>query len=330
LLRNASCGRYSNKHAEAHFLESGHNYSLELATLRIWEYVHGEFAHRGDLLECPSGRQQRARALQLQQQMEASLHDSAAGSSSGGGVAAAAAGVAGGFVSSALVAAAVAGDMSPPMATAAMGGAASLDKSGDEMWAHQQPYFWHDPGGDEKSPKKAIMIGEEYEALLQSALEDQAQHFQGELSRLRAALTAEQVDLTSLTPEEAEMIEKLKSEIRHLRGETELIGRELLEVQAQEAGLRSDSQRLLREQQVAQDLLKTIHEQTTREHDQGKRQMEELEQQIEDLTANLRMRHQFSQDQELNNAQIFGTLSSPDPGKASSNRKGKLRRLFRK
>ena len=30
------CGRYSNKHSVAHFEETGHPYSLELATLRIW------------------------------------------------------------------------------------------------------------------------------------------------------------------------------------------------------------------------------------------------------------------------------------------------------
>jgi BRCA1-associated protein len=267
------CGRYSNKHAEAHFLESGHNYSLELATLRIWDYANGEFVHRGDLLECPAGRQQRARALQIQQQVA--------------------------------------------MAAAA-------------PWEQQQPYYWNDHG-DEKSPKKAIMIGEEYEALLQSALEDQAQHYQGEISRLRAALTAEQVDMDSLTKEEFEDIEALKSEINELRAELDIVGRDLLDAQAQEAGHRADSQRLLREQQVAHDLLRTIQEESNREQEQGKRQVEELDQQIVDLTANLRMRHQFSQDQELTNAQIFGTMSSPDPpARPSSSKKGKLRRLFRK
>ena len=272
-------------------MESGHNYSLELATLRIWEYANGEFAHRCDLLECPSGRQQRARALQLQQQMVASLSNN-------------------GAVMAAVAANSTIDDFPSPLA-AALGGSASLNSSDtSDMWEQQQPYYWHDQGSDEKSPKKAIMIGEEYEALLQSALEDQAQHYQGEISRLRAALTAEQVDMNSLTPEEVEVIETLKSEISALRTEADMVGRKLLDAQAQEAGHRADSQRLLREQQVAQDLLKTIQEQTKHEHEQGRRQIEELEQQIEDLTANLRMRQQFSLDQELSNAQIFGTLSA--------------------
>jgi hypothetical protein len=48
------CGRYSNKHSEQHNIMSGHPYCLELSTLRIWSYVDGEFAHRVDLLDCPS------------------------------------------------------------------------------------------------------------------------------------------------------------------------------------------------------------------------------------------------------------------------------------
>jgi hypothetical protein len=48
------CGRYSNKHAADHYRQSGHPFCLELSTLRIWDYVVGEYAHRVDLLECPS------------------------------------------------------------------------------------------------------------------------------------------------------------------------------------------------------------------------------------------------------------------------------------
>ena len=42
---------------------------------------------------------------------------------------------------------------------------------------------------DEKTPKKATMIGEEYEVLLQSALEEQAQYYEGEIAWLRATLS---------------------------------------------------------------------------------------------------------------------------------------------
>jgi hypothetical protein len=171
------------------------------------------------------------------------------------------------------------------------------------------------------------MIGEEYEALLQSALEDQAQHYEGEIMRLRADLTAEQVDAESMTKEELGLIESIKTEIAEFRAEIDRVSRELLDSQAQEAGNRATSQRLLREQQVSQALLKKICEDTNREHQQGNMQVEELEQQIADLTANQRMRDQFSHSDELQNAQIFGTTSA----EPKSSKKGKkTRRFFRK
>jgi chromosome segregation ATPase len=180
---------------------------------------------------------------------------------------------------------------------------------------------------DETSPKKAFMIGEEYEALLQSALEEQALHYEGEITRLRAELTAENVDASAMTKEEMEIIDSLKADIARLRVEIDHVSRQLLDAQAQDAGYRAASQRLLREQSVAQGLLDKIQEEAARENIEGRTKMEELEQQVADLTANLRMRHQFSQDEELNNAQIFGTRSL---SVNSSKRGKKLRRLFRK
>ena len=135
------CGRYSHRHAAQHYEETGHPYSLELATLRIWDYAaDGEFVQRGDLLECPSVQGPRPFG-------EPSLAHASA-------------------------------------------------------WSHDH-YDTHSIGqvseepNEKAPPKKANMIGEEYEALLQSALEDQAQHYEGEITRLRAELTAENVDLQS-------------------------------------------------------------------------------------------------------------------------------------
>jgi BRCA1-associated protein len=41
-----NCGRAANKHALAHFHESGHAFSLEIATGRIWSYVGDAYVHR--------------------------------------------------------------------------------------------------------------------------------------------------------------------------------------------------------------------------------------------------------------------------------------------
>mmetsp|Transcript_19867 Transcript_19867/g.36104 ORF Transcript_19867/g.36104 Transcript_19867/m.36104 type:complete len:577 (+) Transcript_19867:89-1819(+) len=266
------CGRYSHRHAAQHYEETGHPYSLELATLRIWDYAaDGEFVQRGDLLECPS----------------------------------------------------VQGHL--PFEGQSLAHAST--------WSHDH-YDTHSLGhlseeaNEKPPPKKANMIGEEYEALLQSALEDQAQHYEGEITRLRAELTAENVDARTVTNEEAREIDILKGDVARFRGEIDRLSRQLLDAQAQEAEYRADSQRLLREQQVSTDLLDKIREETRRENMEGRIQVDDLEQQVADLAANLKMRKQFSQSNELSNAQIFGTTSTPNP---KADRKGKkTRRLFRK
>jgi hypothetical protein len=280
------CGRYTNKHAARHFAETGHPYSLELATLRIWDYVGEEFAHRADLLECPCcvvvSNQQDSLALSSDFDILPSTPERRTDS-----------------VWNAVSAGVCASSPSPGVANpfASTNG----HDSGRRMSGVQY---------NEKQPKKATMIGEEYEALLQSALEEQAQHYEGKISRLLAALTAETVDASRITAREQSVIDDLHRDIHRVQAEIDAVSRELLDAQAQEAGHRATSNRLLREQQVAEDLLKKVHEETLREQQEGRRQMEELELQIADLTANQRMRDQFSQDEELSNAQIFGTSSS--------------------
>ena len=259
------CGRYSNKHSVEHFDETGHPFSLELATLRIWDYATGYFSHRPDLLNCPS---------------------------------------------------------SPPLLY---------------PWVHHRrlphgnidrSYGGRRDSGIEgmKSPKKASMIGEEYEALLQSALEDQTQHYEGEISRLRSRLAEDSFDKRTMTAHEDDEIRVLQQEIASLRSEIVCCSRELLDWQGKEAGSRAQSQSLLGEQKIVQDLLSTIKEETAKEHAEGNVQVEELEQQIADLTANQNMRRQFSQDEELQQAQIWGMSSDGARGKKGK----KARRMFRK
>jgi hypothetical protein len=296
------CGRYSNKHAAEHFRDYQHPYSLELATLRIWDYVGGEFVHRPDLLECPSSPPllhpflkpwQESLSMSLQGQFNNNNHSVAAAAS--------------------------------PTAVAA---ASSVPPANFSMSSFVAATV------DEKSPKKATMLSEEYEVLLHSALEEQAQHYEGEITRLRAELTAEQVDASRMTDEERKETDVLNRDIARLRRQIDAVSRDLLSVQAQEAGHRATSQRLLREQQVVQDLISKVKEETSREQVDRKLQIEELEQQIADLTANHRMRIQFSQDEELANAQFVGaqSLQVESDATRSAKKGGKKgsRRLFRK
>lgn len=283
------CGRYSNKHSVAHFEKTRHPYSLELATLRIWDYCHGEyggFIQRADLLECPS---------------------------------------------------------SPPLLYPWLTRGLDLDDHGDSNSTSDRSSQNNLYGSlyesaanstvvkaTEKASKKVMMVGEEYEVLLRSALEDQAQHYEDEITKLRAKLTNSFIDRNSMMPEETKEIEALKIDIKMGRERIDRLSKELVEAQAQEAHLKAATSRLLYEQHESDELLKKIQEEHRRENEEGSKHVEEIELQIADLSANLRMRQHFAQNTELSNAQIFGTTSVPE-SKKSSGRKGKKKgRSYRK
>lgn len=261
----------------------------------MWDYVNGEFAHRVDLLECPSS------PPLMHPWLPAATRSSTPRGSS-----------AAGYYSS----------------------QSSEDTSEDHPHQQHHPQH-HDHFASlpfelgEKSPKKANMIGEEYEALLQSALEEQAQHYEGEITRLRAELTESRVDKESISEQEQTVIDNLRLAITERRAEIGKVGRNLVDLQSQEAGHRAASQRLLREQQVAQDLLKHVRVEIEREQKEGKIQADELEQQIAELEQHQRMCQQFSLDEELSNAQIVGTTGT-ESDKSSSKKGKKSRRFFRK
>ncbi|KAJ3124213.1 hypothetical protein HK098_001328 [Nowakowskiella sp. JEL0407] len=65
---NIGCGRYKSAHAQRHFEESGHCYSMELETQRVWDYVGDGYVHRliqsksdGKLVELPAPQTSRQR-----------------------------------------------------------------------------------------------------------------------------------------------------------------------------------------------------------------------------------------------------------------------------
>jgi len=86
------------------------------------------------------------------------------------------------------------------------------------------------------------------------------------------------------------------------------------------------SQRLLREQSIGKELLAKIREETLAEHKSGRTRMEDLEMQISDLNANLRMMSQFAKNEELKQAQIFGTAGGGEKEKSGKQRGKKNRR----
>lgn len=219
------CGRYSHGHAESHYKQSSHPFSMELATQRIWDYSTSSFVNREDLLKCT-------------------------------------------FMQ----------DILGAVNRAAYFNASSENGENEEFCDNRvvNPYDF----SDWTKPKKASVVGEEYEILLQSALEDQAQHFDLEIAHLTAQLASETVDKNRATNEQMYEILGLEKDIENLKNEVEVLRMECINIQAEEAEHRAKSNTLLREQGVSKQLLERIREDAAREHEDGKRLVEDLELQV--------------------------------------------------
>ena len=304
------CGRYTRKHAAQHYSLEGHPYSFELATGRIWCYDKGTFVHRRDLVECP--------------------------------------------VLSLIWGIAVAGaeyQRSPLIDSSNFGGSQQRGESlaesdNNDEWRKERPgesNNRHRSHGLDNSiaschndlnhnrfdskleapPKKSIMISQEYEALLHSALEDQSQHYEGEIFCLRATLASSRMQGIQISDRESREIHALQKDSERLKQDSETLSASLLEAQTKEAKLRSMSQRLLREQSISKELLEKIRKETLAEHESARWRMEDLEMQVADLTANLRMMSQLGEEER--GGTICGTIGGEDGGKkrGKKSRKGK-------
>eukprot|EP00985_Skeletonema_marinoi_P015236 scaffold7821_cov103-Skeletonema_marinoi.AAC.3 len=311
------CGRYTRKHAAQHYSDERHPYSLELATGRIWDYDSGTFAHRKDLMECPVLSMTWGNAdSPIRRQ----------GSD---------------YSSSSLVASSLTGRMDSYQGNSSLSQAENHVRWKEEEAAGEYKYDSNDeaavscirqhssPLASKSStpPKKSIMISLEYEALLQSALEDQSQHFEGEISRLRADFAASRLQDTQISDTESREIDALRKDCDRLNSEVEKLSSTLLDLQTDEAKHRATSQKLLRDQTISKDLLEKIRMDTTKELESSDEMFEDLQLQISDLTANIRMMQQIAVDDELNQAQIFGTTGGV---KETKQRGKKSRRSNRK
>lgn len=43
---HVGCGRFSGRHAYAHFEETGHTFAYELDSQRVWDYAGDQYVHR--------------------------------------------------------------------------------------------------------------------------------------------------------------------------------------------------------------------------------------------------------------------------------------------
>lgn len=307
------CGRYTHKHAAQHYTLEGHPYSLELATGRIWDYDNGCFVHRRDLVDCPvlsmkwgiasiAAAGGECPGSPLQYGAARSIEQSSFSESNGW-------------------------RKEQSTGLDSFNGTVNL---GDSVASCHNNQYTTALSSKLSQPKKSIMLSEEYETLLQSALEDQSQHYEGETARLRAELALSLMQETQISDRESREIHALKQDSERLKHDIEELSSLLLTAQTSEAKNRSMSQRLLREQSISKELLDKIRTETIKEHEQGKQRVEDLEMQISDLTANLRMMSEFANNEELSQAQIVGTIGGDKEGngkkqRGKKNRRGKKR-----
>lgn len=318
------CGRYTRKHAADHFTSTGHPYSLELATMRIWDYENGSFVHRRDLLECP--------VLSSKWGNDCGKSDSIQTMSP--------------LIASSLSMGSYTyqGDSDFILETTCLRRGKNEDEM-DNCSRQCDILLMHNTANrslmtcqrnlqqtlipDKMSPpsKKSMMVSQEYEALLQSALEDQAMHFEGEISHLRAELASSRMmNFKNITERDAREISALRKDSERLKQEIEILSLALLETQTEESKDRALSQKLLREKSISKELLDQMRKDIGSEHELCKRRMDDLDLQIEDLTANLRMRTRIAKHEELNHAQIFGTIGGDHSNKKKAKKTGRLGR----
>ena len=43
---HVGCGRFSNRHAHDHFVETGHTFAYEIESQRVWDYAGDQYVHR--------------------------------------------------------------------------------------------------------------------------------------------------------------------------------------------------------------------------------------------------------------------------------------------
>jgi len=182
---------------------------------------------------------------------------------------------------------------------------------------------------------KSQSIGEEYEVLLQSALEDQAQHYEDEISKLHILLASSNAHISSdpmeyLSSAERMEVLELKESITQLRQNIDMINQDLVEAQAKEAQYQAQSKVLLRQQELTQGILAQLQEQVRKEWHSAYAQIEDWEQQIQDLTNNIQMRQQILQHEELVQSQIVGCTTTSQEDIMTGSSKIKRRGMMKK
>ncbi|GAK68045.1 zf-UBP-domain-containing protein [Moesziomyces antarcticus] len=246
---SVGCGRYKQGHAHRHFSETGHLYSLELETQRVWDYAGDGYVHRliqnkadGKLVELPSASSATA-TPERSRTLPASASYASAMSTSGT-------------------------KYSGPPANFARG-------SGTRSDAHDNDEAVHDDddegrratdapraGSSRSADDKLEAIGMEYSYLLTSQLESQRHFYEDKLDQFQAQLTAMTGELASLSTK-SRRIDELEQRTAELERTND--------------ALRKDKDKSERKADKAVELARTLERDLHSERSISKGLMERLE-----------------------------------------------------
>lgn len=306
---SVGCGRYKQGHAHRHFAETGHLYSLELETQRVWDYAGDGYVHRliqnkadGKLVELPSASSatvtpERSRTLPASASYASAM--STSGTKHSG----------------------------PPVRLDARADTRQRPHSGEDQ-QQQDQYAQGDasrgPGPSRSADEKLEAIGMEYSYLLTSQLESQRHFYEDKLDQFQSQLTSLTGELSTLTLK-SKQIDALSARTLQLERSNDLLSKEKerSDKKAEKAIelARTLEKDLHSERSMNKGLMERLEK--TKESEQGlKAQVTDLQEQVNDLMFFVQARDKL--DQEGGEAQGGDVELRAKP--TASSRKGKGRK----
>eukprot|EP00752_Nemacystus_decipiens_P008279 g7402.t1 len=246
------CGRYTGEHANRHFRLSGHTYSLELSTGRVWDYTGDCYAHRA-------------------------LRGHVVSSNNGGGNRGSGYGY--GYGGSGV-------NPERDVLAGARGG------EGDGAGRDGSPPLYSEGAfgeqGDASSLKVAV-VSREYEALVARQLQEQQRYFEDLIATAVAADAEANSPLEEvLTEEERDEVAKLREAVDELTAKHQGILDSLRADEETARRVRLENRALVSEQRHHKQEEGRLIDETRRTKRQCEQQMAELEGQMQDLMFFLR------------------------------------------
>lgn len=304
---SVGCGRYKQGHAHRHFSETGHLYSLELETQRVWDYAGDGYVHRliqnkadGKLVELPSASSATA-TPERSRTLPASASYASAMSTSGT-------------------------KYSGPPAHFARDDGRRSDAHGNDEAVHDDDEGHRATdapraGSSRSADDKLEAIGMEYSYLLTSQLESQRHFYEDKLDQFQAQLTAMTGELASLSTK-SQRIDELEQRTAELERTNDALRREKdkSERKADKAVelARTLERDLHSERSISKGLMERL-ERTKESEAALQVQVTDLQEQVGDLMFFVQAREKI--DQEGGEAQGGDVEMRPKP-----TRKGKGRR----